>query len=515
MHRTVLFLAVLAVTAASTIAAQQGPAHERLDLAALQRIREEGLQRSRIDTLATQLLDGIGPRLTGSPGLRQAQDWAVRTLGGWGLANVVAEPWDTVFGRGWERVAFAGRMLEPFVQPLHAQPLAWSGSTRGTITCPVVAVEVRDTSDFARYEGRLRGACVMRTPPPAIAPEWSAAASRLDADSILAWAAAPASGRALTPEWQRRMEEFRRRRALDQRVVPWLVAQQPAAILSSSSWTFGMLRPQSGPQQAAVRAGTLTDPLPALMIAHEQYGTLWRNVAQGVASRLELDVQNRLTNPDGREYNVLADIPGTDLARELVLIGAHLDSWHGGTGATDNAAGVLVMMEAMRILKALDLPMRRTVRIGLWAGEEQGTLGSDRYVRMHAAELPRLSVYLNKDAGTGRVRGINTQGNMAAVPIFEQLFAPLRDLGVVAAIPRIEGSTDIEGFDGAGVPGFELLADDIDYFTRTWHSDVDTYERLLLDDLRQSAVVVAWTVYALANRDELLPRQPRPPLPSN
>jgi hypothetical protein len=519
MRRSAVLLAALTAAAAASASAQQTVTQERLDLAALQRIREEGLTRSRVDTFAMQLMDSIGPRLTASSGMRRGQQWAAATMRAMGLVSVQVEPWDTVFGRGWDHVGMSARMLEPFAMPVNAFPQAWSGSTRGTLTCPVTAVEIQDTTDFARYEGRLRGQCVLRQAPRDIGPEWNAYERRWDADSLIAWAQRqPEAPRQGPPQGQppaavqQRMRMFQ----LQNRVAQWLTTQGVAAILAPSNATYGMLTVSGGPQSAGVRNGTVTDPLPALVVAHEQYGLMWRNVKRGIPVRLELNVQNRIVNSDGREYNVVGDIPGTDLANQMVMIGAHFDSWHGGTGATDNGAGSVVMLEAMRILRALNLPLRRTVRIALWSGEEQGLIGSNRYVRAHMAEMPNVSAYLNVDNGTGRIRGVYTQSNPAVLPIWEQILSPFRDLGVVASNNQNTGGTDHLSFDRlAGVPGFQFIQDQIEYDIRTHHFNTDTYERLVMDDLRQMATIVAWSVYTIANRDEMMPRKAAPQRAAN
>jgi hypothetical protein len=510
----------LAAAFAAPLVAQQA-IQERLDLNALQRIRDEGLNHSRVDSLVGYLTDVIGPRVTGSTGMRRAQDWAAQTMRSWGLANVAIEPWDSLFGRGWDRVAFSARWLEPYPQPLYAMPFAWSGSTRGPVTCAVKVAEIRDTTDFARYDGQLRGACVLLLRPsgnqPAgireIPPEWNPPAQRIDADSVLAWAARPLPTRPPgAPQAGPQQGQFQRFQSLQARMGAWIQAQAPAAILQASNWTYGLILGSGGPQARMARDSANFEPLPALVLSHEHAGQIYRDIRRGVNVRLEINVQNRFTNPDKREYTVVAEIPGTDKANELVMVGAHLDSWYGGTGATDDAAGSAVMMEALRILKTLNLPMRRTVRIGLWSGEEQGLLGSAAYVRAHRAEMDRVSAYLNVDNGTGRLRGVWAQSNVAVVPIFEQILAPFRDLGIVAVAPGNTGGTDHLSFDRiANVPGFQFIQDPIDYGTRTHHSQVDTYERLVMDDLRQAATIVAWSVYTIANREEMMPRKPAPP----
>ncbi len=496
--------ALAALFLAAPVAAQQ-VVTERLDLAALAKIRAEATERSQVESLAGYLTDVIGPRLTGSPAMDRANDWAVATFTKWGLADARTEPWDSAFGRGWERVSYSGRFLEPFVQPLNATSQAWSGSTKGTITCRVVAMEVQDTAELAQWRGKLKGACVLRNPPADIPPEFSPAPRRLDADTLLA----PVPERPAGPGQRDpdQMARFRQMQAVNQAVGAFLRQEQPAAILLPSGWTYNILRTGGHPDGRLAR-DSVYNPVPALLVSHEHYGQMWRNAKRGVPVRLELNVQNRFHDADRTERNAFAEIPGGDKGDELVMIGAHFDSWHAGTGATDNGAGSVIMMEAMRILKAAGLPMRRTVRIGLWSGEEQGLIGSRSWVRAHRADLGKVSAYLNVDNGAGRLRGIWTQSNAAAGPVFEAVFSPLADLGVVAVRHGNTGGTDHLAFDAAGVPGFNYIQDPLEYGIRTHHSNADTYERFVMDDLKQAATVVAWTVYTLANRDEMMPRKP-------
>lgn len=486
--------AVVAALLAAPASAQV--AQERVDLAVVQQIRAEGLDRSRIDDLAQHLLDVIGPRLTGSPAMKQANQWAATTLREWGLHNVVVEPWGE-FGRGWERVSYSGRILTPFVQPLDAMPVAWTGSTKGTITGNAVLVDVGTREDLAKYRGKLRNAIVLRVPAPNPDPEFTPSTRRYDADSLM------------QPQTQRRPQQqgpnnFAAVRALSAAFDSMVVQEGVLATLAPSNWQYSVLRVGGG----SGRSLDQPIPPPALVVSIEQYGQIYRNVKRGVPVRIELNVQNRFHTDDTKAYNTLADLPGTDKADELVMLGAHLDSWHAGQGATDNAAGSIVMMEAMRILKALDLKPRRTIRIALWSGEEQGLLGSRHWVENHKALWPKISAYVNVDNGTGRLRGIWNQGNEQATPLFEQILFPFRDLGVVAVRQGNTGGTDHLSFDRVGVPGFNFIQDPIEYSIRTHHSNVDTYDHLLIDDLKQAAVVVASTVYALAMRDDMVPRKP-------
>ena len=500
---------------------------EKLDLSVVQKIKDEETNRSKVDDLATYLTDVIGARLTNSTGSRKANAWAVETFQSWGLANVKAEAWDSAFGRGWDVVSYSGRILEPWIKPLAAYPQAWSGSTldaKGkpvTVTCPVVLLDIKDSSDVAKYAGKLKGACVLRTAPPVIGPEFNQEERRFSLEQLLDGtpnratlistipgvpyvappAAAPGGGRGNFAQFQ----------ALNAAVGRMLRAEQAAVILSPSRWGYGMFL-NGGHSDGRTARDSIYNPIPELIVAQEQYSTLYRVAQRGLPVRIEVNLQTRFLDDNRFPTNVTAEIPGTDKAGEVVMLGAHYDSWHSGTGATDNGAGSLVMMEAIRLLKTLNLPMRRTVRIALWTGEEQGLIGSRTWVRMHQAELPAISAYVNVDNGTGRLRGIWDQSNSAAIPILQQILSPMQDLGVVVVKHGNTGGTDHLSFVAAGVPGFNYIQDPIEYDFRTHHSNLDTYEHLVIDDLKQAATVVAWTVYEIANRDEMMPRM-APPAP--
>jgi hypothetical protein len=481
---------------------------EHVDLSVMQKIRDEGLTRSKLDDLASYLTDVIGARLTNSPASRKANAWAAETFRSWGLANVKEEPWDSAFGRGWEIVSYSGRILDPWPKPLAAYPQAWSGSTLvkgkpGTITCQAVVLDIKDSTDIAKYTGKLRGACVLRGTPRGIAPEFTPAETRQTLDELINYQPPQRAGAPVGPN------NFAAAQQLNAAITRLIHSEQPAAVLQGSNWTYGMFL-NGGHFDGRTARDSVYNPIPHLIVAHEQYGTLYRVAQRGLPVRLELNLQTRFLDDNRFPTNVTAEIPGTDKAGEVVMLGAHYDSWHSGTGATDNGAGSVVMMEAIRILKTLALPMRRTVRIGLWTGEEEGLIGSRTWIRMHQAELPRISAYVNVDNGTGRLRGIWDQSNSAAIPIFQQILAPFQDLGVVTVRHGNTGGTDHLSFVAGGVPGFNFIQDPIEYGTRTHHSNVDTYERLVIDDLKQAATVVAWTVYELANRDEMMPRPPAP-----
>ncbi len=501
--RAVLFGALVVAALVPGAAAQV--VQERVDLGAIQRIREEGLQRSQVPQLIGYLTDVIGPRLTGSPGMKRANDWTAEQFRAWGLAHVVVEPWGE-FGRGWERVSYSGRVVTPYVQALQAIPTAWTGSTKGTVTGRAVVVSVDSAAELAKFRGKLKGAIVLLQPAPEIEAMWEAPATRTSLDDLLGGAAqrdAPDPGAR-----QRMFARFRQMREVRDSADAMFRREGVVAVLTPSSRAYGILR---GGGNSAGRDPRNPDPLPELVVSQEQYAQIVRNVERHIPVTLELRVTNRFFGDDLQAYNTLADLPGTDKADEYVMLGAHLDSWHLGTGATDNGAGSVVMMEAIRILKALGLAPRRTIRIGLWSGEEQGLLGSRNWVANHPELHPRISAYVNVDNGTGKLRGIWDQSNPAAIPVFEKLLWPFRDLGVVAVRHGDTGGTDHLSFDRAGIPGFNFIQDPIAYGTMTHHTFLDVYDHLQLDDLKQAAVVVASTVYHLAMRDEMMPRKGQPP----
>jgi len=531
MSRPLMLMVGIVLSIPSTpLSAQK--VSETVDFAVAARIRDEEAKRGKLDELALYLTDVIGGRLTNSPGSRKANAWAAETFTSWGLAKVTQEPWDSAFGRGWEVVSYSGRIVEPWTKPLAAYPQAWSGSTldaRGrpvTVACPVVAVDAQDTTDFAKYRGKLRGACVLRGEGPDLGPEFNQQERRLSLDELInSDTPRPATVSMVPGEPYRepdraggdgpsqdRMAMYRRMRAVAAAATRFFRSEGVAAILLPSRWGYGMFL-NGGHSDGTTARDSVYNPIPELVVAQEQYGTLYRVAQRGLPVKAEINLQTRFLDDNRVPTNVTAEIPGTDKADEVVMLGAHFDSWHSGTGATDNAAGSVVMMEAIRLLKTLDLPLRRTVRIGLWTGEEQGLIGSRTWIRMHQAELPKISAYVNVDNGTGRLRGIWDQSNSAAIPIFQQILTPFQDQGVVAVKHGNTGGTDHLAFVAAGVPGFNFIQDPIEYSTRTHHSNLDTYENLVIEDLKQAAAVVAFTVYSLANPEELMPRPPQRQLP--
>ena len=510
-----------ALSLALPLAAQQP---ERIDLAALAKIREEGTQRSRVMEIASYLTDVHGSRLTGSPQARAAGDWPLTQLRGWGLTNPRYEMWGP-FGRGWSNEKISARVVSPTSYPLQAYSGAWSEGTNGPVTGAVALVRIDSIADIAKYRGKLQGKWIISAAIPEIRAHFQPLARRwsdAQLDSLASLAPQPPAGGLGGPGGPGggNAERFRAAQQL----------AQARAELFRAEGIAGELRPGGGRNDGGSftvsstgsRAADAPKGHPVVVVAGEQYGRIARTLEKGIPVTVEIDVQNRFYDSDLNSFNILADIPGSDrvLRDEVVMLGAHFDSWHAGTGATDNAAGSAVMIEALRILKATGLPLRRTVRLALWTGEEQGLLGSRAYVREHFGtrdstglrakpSYEKFSAYYNMDNGTGAMRGVWAQGNDAVRPIFQQWMEPLKDLGMRVTSIRNTGSTDHVAFDGIGLPGFQFIQDPLEYSTFTHHSNQDYFDRLQADDLRKNAIIVASFVYLTANRDEKLPRKPQ------
>jgi len=525
--------------------AEVQPATETLDLTAYQRIRDEGLNHSHVMEFATALMDGIGPRLTGSPNLKKANEWTRDTLTKIGLENAHLEDWGE-FGLGWQQLNTWARMVTPDTAVLILQATPWSPSTPGPVTGDVAFVNIQTEKDFDTYRGKLAGKVIllgaMREVPPVDKPLFSRYTDQELAELAEYPVTAPA-GRGLPPNQQARIERLR----LIDKIAQFFADEKVAAVIEPSrdakngGGSGGTFFDDNGatigrtPYVAEKRV-----KIPVAVAAIESYGRLYRLVEAHVPVTVEIDVETKFFGEHEHGFDTVAEIPGTDptLKEQVVMVGGHLDSWIAGTGATDNGAGTVVAMEVVRIFKALDIHPRRTIRIALWTGEEEGIFGSKGYVNKHFGsaalsndpdqlQLPEFmrravgpltlkpehklsSGYFNIDNGTGRIRGIYTQGNYAIAPIFAQWIAPLKDLGVSTVTNRNTGGTDHLSFDAVGVPGFQFIQDDMDYETRTHHSNEDTVERLQPADLKQIATVEAIFVYNAAQRDQMLPRKPLP-----
>jgi hypothetical protein len=483
---------------------------EPVDLQAIYKIKEEGLQRSKVMQIASYLTDVYGPRLTGSPEIRRAGEWAVKEMQSWGLANARLEPW-TGFGRGWSNDRFSAQMTAPTNATLIGYPKAWTPGTNGVARGEAVDARLDAPADLEKWRGKLKGKFVLTAPPRAVTAHFTPQADRFTNAELEELARQPISsgrGRGGAPPAAPTPAFLRERNA-------FLVAEGVLATLEPGRGDGGTVFVQSGGSRNAADPPTV----PQIVLTAEHYNRILRILDKKIAVTLEIDVRNRFYDGDAGAINVVAEIRGTDKADELVMLGAHFDSWHTGTGATDNAAGSAVMMEAMRILAATGLPLRRTVRIGLWGGEEQGYYGSRAHVAEQFADRQtmvarpahaKFSGYFNVDNGGGAIRGVYLQGNEAVAPIFRAWMEPFANLGMTTLAIRSTGGTDHLSFDQVGLPGFQFIQDELEYNARTHHSNMDVYDRLQADDMMKNAVIVASFVYHAANRDQLLPRKPMP-----
>ncbi len=536
------------------------------------RIRDEGLNRSQVMETINYLTNVIGPRLTNSPGMKRANEWTRDKMTEWGLANARLEPWGA-FGRGWVLKKFSADVVEPQTYPLNAYPKAWSPATPGPLTAEVVYVDAKDEQGLQQFKGRLRGKIVLNGAVRGPAAHFEPEGTRRTEKDLLELANAPDPSTQVprsrqTPETRAaarfnsvKLNFYQEEGAalvidpsrgdggnifVQQATVPQPLPTNPQALQAL------LERAPDAPRQ--VRAWDKAAPrfAPQVALSIEHYNRLARVLQAGESVRVSVNLDAQFLDTDPTAYNTVAELPGTDLKDEVVMLGAHLDSWHGGTGATDNAAGVAVAMEAVRIIKALGLQPRRTIRVALWSGEEQGLLGSRAYVEQHFGKLetprpasqpapppggdekqptaqptpapPRgrlvtkpeyekFSAYYNLDNGTGRIRGVYMQGNEGVRPYFRRWLAPFADLGAQTLTLANTGSTDHVPFDQIGLPGFQFIQDAVEYNTRTHHSTQDTYERIQADDVKQAAVIMAVFAYQTAMLDERLPRKPAPGRP--
>jgi hypothetical protein len=497
-------------------------AAERVDLQVVGKIKTEGFENSQVMETLSWLTDVYGPRLTGSPNYMKAAEWARDRLADWGLENAHLEPWGT-FGRGWATERFSVEMTEPQYMPMIAYPKAWTPGTDGLVSGTPVLLDIKSDKDFEKYSGSLRGAIVMIRPPKEAETSFYPDAERFSDEELKELALAPDPANP-TPWWKwllpshiRQRQERRDRRFPQRKLMNFLREEGAAVILEPSRGSHGTIFVGAGGSR---RIGS-EPALPALVVAAEHYNRVARLLEKGLPVKLEVMVQNRFFSEDSLGYNVVAEIPGSDrrLKNQVVMLGAHFDSWHAGTGATDNATGSAVAMEAVRILKAIGVRPRRTIRIALWGGEEQGLLGSRGYVKEHFGdaktmqlkpEHATLSAYFNVDNGTGKIRGVYLQGNEAVRPIFRAYLEPFHDLGATILTIRKTGGTDHLAFDAVGLPGFQFIQDPVDYMTRTHHTNMDLYDHAIEGDLMHNAVILASFVYHTAMREDMLPRKPLP-----
>ena len=522
------------------------PATETLDLSMYQRIRDEGFQHGKVMDFAEALNDGIGPRLTGSPNMAKANAWTRDTLTAIGLSNAHLEDWGE-FGMGWLQVNTWARMVSPDPEPLWLQAAPWSPATQGPVSGEIVYVPLSDAKELDALKGKLSGKIVLlgATRPT---PDITKPLFKRYTDEELKDMQTYEPGRSFSlssPAFRTMYAQRMQLAALRKQALAMMADEGVLAIITPSrdggdGGGTGIIFDDNGAdlaRDAQKPENAVKIPNAVMMIEH--YNRLARLTEHHVPVTVEVNIETKFTGEHEHGFDTVAEIPGTDpeLKDQVVMVGGHLDSWISGTGATDNGAGSVVAMEAVRILKALDLHPRRTIRIALWSGEEEGLFGSEGYVKQHfgtfaqlatpdpagvpsfmghhgafkpTAEWEKLDAYYNLDNGTVKVRGVYTQGNFAIAPIFAQWIAPLADLGVTTITNRNTGGTDHLSFDALGLPGFQYIQDPMDYETRTHHSDMDTVDRLHQADLEQAAVVEAIFLWNTSQRDAMMPRKPFP-----
>jgi carboxypeptidase Q len=522
--RRVLYvsLAGIAVAAVVSVAAE-----ERIDQDVYWKIRQEATGNSKILATLHALTDVYGPRLTGSPNLKAAGEWAIEQMHTWGMKNGHLEPWD--WGRpGWTNERLAAHIVSPVKDALVLEAQAWTPGTNGVARGQALQMTLpeRPTRDVLndyldRFKAAVKGKIVLVGAPQRVLVTFNPPALRReDADVLNQLNQAPAQG----PQQQQQQQQGPSdgqpqpltNNQIQEQLNQFLVANGALVRVNDAGRDHGQIRAFGRPGVAQETNFDLAKAPPTVVMRNEDYGRIWRLLSDGRVVELEFDIVNRI-HPEGRTaYNVIAEIPGTDKADEVVMLGGHLDSWHSGTGATDNAIGCAVTMEAARILMAIGAKPRRTVRVALWSGEEQGLFGSQAYVREHFGmveepkpEHAKFAGYINIDTGTGRARAMTVFGPPEAGAILRETLAPLSDLGILGATTtrsRQRGGTDSTSFNEAGLPGINVLQDPIEYQSYTWHTNLDTYERIVEDDVKKSAIAIAAAVYHLATREEQLPR---------
>lgn len=502
------------LVAAALLAVPAAETGDQPDSSVISRISEEGLRRSQVMDTLSWLTDVHGARLTNSPGMFAAATWALARLQSWDLARVSAEPWGT-FGRGWSNDRFTAVVTEPTPWPMLGVPRAWTVGTGGPVTAEAVLAIIDREEDFRLWTGRLRGRIVLLYRERSVRLGTEPIGRRLSDQELddmsrqrpLA-GAQPRSYAGIGRQFRRELFRFLAREGV-------VAVLEPGAGVGDHGSLLVMGNEDGRTDESA-------PAVPEVVVATEHYGRILRTLERKVPVRIELDIRNTFHDQPREGVNIIAEIPGTDRASEVVMLGAHFDSWHAGTGATDNAAGVAATMEAMRILKATGLPMRRTVRLALWTGEEQGLLGSRAYVARHfgsasegtaTADHGRLSAYFNMDNGAGAIRGVYLEYNEAVRPIFTSWMTPFATMGMKTTALTGTGGTDHVPFDQAGLPAFQFIQDPLEYFTFSHHSNLDLYERVPSEDLSRNAVFIATFVYQAATRDGLLPRKPGPVTP--
>ncbi|MFC1554605.1 M20/M25/M40 family metallo-hydrolase [candidate division KSB1 bacterium] len=496
-------------------------AQEMVDWEIASKIRDEGLNRSKVMDYVGYMTDVIGPRLTGSPNMKSGQQWAKQIMEEIGLVNVVIEPMGE-HGVSWDYEYVSIHMIEPDYQPIFGYPPAFTPGTSGKIANNAVIVDIQTTDDLEKYRGILNGAIVLTAPIMTTGPRFTVDASRRTDEELKEMSKTTVRYRGNIQQGAARQIGIRPlaegvKRVSEEERNEFLKSEGAAVIMVPGRGGDGTVLVSGRPGSRADRSmeGVLNS-LPMVTVIPEHYNRICRILEKGIPVKLEIEVKVNLDNSDTKAYNVIGEFPGSDLKDEIVIIGGHYDTWHTGTGATDNSAGCAVALEAMRILKEIGIQPRRTIKIGFWTYEEGGIKGSAGYVKRHFGnpregtlpEYDNFSVYFNMDNGTGLFRGVYLQGNELARPVFEEWIKPFHDLGLTTLTLSNTGGTDHLSFDRAGLPGFQFIQDRIDYSTRTHHFNMDVYEKLIPEDLMVNSVIMASFAYNAAMRDELFPRKP-------
>jgi carboxypeptidase Q len=502
-------------------------AQEKIDSTVMTQIREEGLYRSQVSDILWYITDLYGPRLAGSPQYNTAANWAAEKMKSIGLANVHLEEWGP-FGKSWELKKYSATLIGRQIQPLISYPKAWSPGLKGRVEADVVYLDADSIEQLQKYKGTLKGKFVLLSKPGNVYAYWNPLATRESDSSLLELANADVQQRRGRVGF--RMSPERRKEAMLLYEKWQLLMKENVAAVLTASFSTRNLGGSVAVQQAYVpnhpdtgfnspyrfqahRSNSPKVP-PQIEVNGESYNRLVRLVQHGEKIKLAVEMEVAMGAKDENSYNIIGEIPGSDLKDEVVMIGGHFDSWHGGTGATDNGTGSAVCLEAMRILKTIGVQPRRTIRIGLWGAEEQGLLGSEAYVKQHFGtrdslkpEAEKFSVYFNNDNGSGKVRGVYMQGNEAVRPIFRSWLNVFKDMDATTLTPRNTSGTDHLSFDAVGLPAFQFIQDEIEYETRTHHTTMDVFDRAQEEDLKQAAIIMAAFAYNAAMREEKIPRK--------
>ena len=509
---------ILVVAIAFISSSFKGPKGEKVDAHMVELIKNEGFNNSKVMESLFELTDVNGPRLTGSTGMKTAENWASMQLKNWGLKNVKIEPWGG-FGKGWDIQKCYVALSAPYYQAIIAVPRAWTPGTNGLIKGDAVAVKIDNLQDMAKYAGKLRGRfVVLANINNDVKLGFTPDAKRYTDDELQKMALdTHLDDATATLNLNPPLPPQRPGNTLRKQIDSFLIQEGAAFVLSGGRGNMGTVFTSNG----SPRTWDAKPVTPEVEVGSEYINRILRLLEAGKPVSLEAETKTNFLMSDSTENNVVAEIPGTDesLKSEVVMLGAHMDCWHGATGATDNGTGVVVAMEAVRILKTIGAKPRRTIRIVLWSGEEQGLLGSRGYVKNHFAdrltmelkpEHKKVSAYYNLDNGAGKIRGIYMQGNDEVRPIFESWLEPFKDLGASTVTIRNTGSTDHISFDEVGIPGFQFIQDPLEYGSRTHHTNMDTYDRVNNNDLMQASVIMASFIYNTANREEKMPRKALP-----